>query len=370
MKFKLKNIILFSIVSIFISGCNITSQASTYAINNEPILIEHEETYYRPMVMIDGILYISTGEDSDIKARCGMLDGEIISEVEPNEKPESNNQSNFGTGYGYQFVEGGIDVYMPKDESNENYWIRFIKESEDNKTANCIGILAHIKEIKGDSILISSDTDDFPGAFSVIGFEEMTNYAELKEGMFIQILMQNLYENDKQGLPKYRVKNIIIEGEEDIGYEDILLTDVPLFILTDPLSSTINSFEIKSKNHSWNVKENGKLKNIESCGLSPLKEAGIDSALKLNLPKYNRMDSIPYLFSTVIAPDILTVSQWGVSDIDNVDAKKQSITTYYYKTPILELEGGKVYEFVAEWKKENFDKNNFYGTASYVLITE
>ena len=37
---------------------------------------------------------------------------------------------------------------------------------------------------------------------------------------------------------------------------------------------------------------------------------------------------------------------------------------------ILELEAGKVYEFALEWKKGDAEANTFYGSASYVLVTE
>ncbi|EHQ89045.1 immunoglobulin-like domain-containing protein [Desulfosporosinus youngiae] len=73
-----------------------------------------------PMVMIKGKLYLDTGKESDIKARCGVMDGKVTSTVEPFEKPTQDNQSNFGSEYGYQFVdERSIDIYM-----NEK-WIRF-----------------------------------------------------------------------------------------------------------------------------------------------------------------------------------------------------------------------------------------------------
>ena len=73
-----------------------------------------------PMVMIKGKLYLDTGKESDIKARCGVMDGEVTSTVEPFEKPTQDNQSNFGSEYGYQFVnERSVDIFM-----NEK-WIRF-----------------------------------------------------------------------------------------------------------------------------------------------------------------------------------------------------------------------------------------------------
>ncbi len=54
-----------------------------------------------PMVRIDGELYLDTGKESNATRKCGTLDGEITSSVDGNEVPTENNQSNFGTGYGY-----------------------------------------------------------------------------------------------------------------------------------------------------------------------------------------------------------------------------------------------------------------------------
>ena len=77
----------------------------------------------RPMVRVNGALYLDTGEESDIGARCGMMDGEITSTVDGSEIPTQDDQSNFGTGFGYQYVdENSIDIYM------NNKWIRFVKE--------------------------------------------------------------------------------------------------------------------------------------------------------------------------------------------------------------------------------------------------
>ncbi len=67
---------------------------------------------YTPMVMVNGELYYDTGIRSD-EAKCGVMDGEITSQVSSNQRPNKNNQSNFGTGYGYQFgQEGTINIYI------------------------------------------------------------------------------------------------------------------------------------------------------------------------------------------------------------------------------------------------------------------
>ncbi|AKL96979.1 hypothetical protein CACET_c35480 [Clostridium aceticum] len=85
--------------------------------------IERELGDLIPMVRVRGMLYLDTGKESDISARCGVMDGKITSTVEPFQKPTKDNQSNFGSGYEYQVVnDNSIDIYM-----NEK-WIRFDDE--------------------------------------------------------------------------------------------------------------------------------------------------------------------------------------------------------------------------------------------------
>ena len=79
------------------------------------------ETWDRiPMVMVNGELYLDTGKESTVIARCGMMDGEITSQVDGSKVPTIDNQSNFGTGYGYQYgaIEGTIEINM-----NGKWWI-------------------------------------------------------------------------------------------------------------------------------------------------------------------------------------------------------------------------------------------------------
>ncbi|MGN0307737.1 MAG: hypothetical protein ACI4DN_05930 [Lachnospiraceae bacterium] len=73
-----------------------------------------------PMVMVNGEIYMDTGHESTVEARCGMMDGEITSEVDRSEKPIKDNESNFGIGYGYQYGshEGTIEIYM-----NDKWWV-------------------------------------------------------------------------------------------------------------------------------------------------------------------------------------------------------------------------------------------------------
>lgn len=243
------------------------------------------------------------------------------------------------------------------------------------RTAEYIGIDAHIKEIYENSILISSDTDEFPGAFSVTGIQDAVGTDELKEGGSIQILMEDLNETDKQGLPLYRaVKIVEVPEEKSFPEPDIILTDAPEFSLNDALSSTYSPLTIQSGNYSWTVEENGEGRSVIACGSSPLDAARLSADAKVKLPRYQKMDSVLYAFSTTVAPDILTVRQWDVSDAETdageADAKERSIATFYYRNPFLELEPGKIYEFTAEWKEEHLSSKKFCGIASYVLVTE
>lgn len=243
--------------------------------------------------------------------------------------------------------------------------------SREEEGIDFVGINAHVKEINGNSLLISSDSDDFPGAFTVTCADEMQEFSDLQGGTFIQILMQRLEEEDEQGLPKYKAERIVIlsEDEEEVQ-EDILLTEVPVFVLRDALSSRMDDIELIPGNYSWNVETGDEGSGVVACGAAPLDEAAMDFTVKLKLPEYNGLDSVAYVFSTKIAPDTLVVRRWDASAIGNGEAEEERVTKYYYRSPILELEPGKVYEFAADWKKESAGKNKFYGNASYVLVTE
>lgn len=109
------------------------------------------ETYDQiPMAMIDGCLYRSAGEISDIEGRCGVMDGKIDSSVDGAEIPTENGQSNFGAGYGYQRVDGDhIDINMPFGDPDSLQWVRFEKvEASEKAKENQIN---------------EADTDVFPG---------------------------------------------------------------------------------------------------------------------------------------------------------------------------------------------------------------
>ncbi len=83
-----------------------------------------------PMVMVDGQLYYDTGRRNNDVGRCGVMDGEITSSVEGWETPTEDNQSNFGSGYGWQWgsTEGEIEVNI------EDNWLVFEARPGDGST--------------------------------------------------------------------------------------------------------------------------------------------------------------------------------------------------------------------------------------------
>lgn len=82
------------------------------------------------------------------------------------------------------------------------------------------------------------------------------------------------------------------------------------------------------------------------------------------------MNSVPYLYSTKIQPDILTLRQWNIADMGDNQAKEEQVTVYYGKTSIVDLQRDKLYEFTAEWLKRNLPENKFYAEVSYTVATE
>ncbi len=80
-----------------------------------------------PSVMIDGVMYMTTGFTTtyiSTQAGEGFGDGKITSEVPNSELPAQNDQSNFGTGFGYRYGEREGTVELELDRN----WVIFATE--------------------------------------------------------------------------------------------------------------------------------------------------------------------------------------------------------------------------------------------------
>lgn len=107
---------------MFLASCQgETSEKSVSTQESGVEISTTEEVRPQPMyVMVRGELYQSTGRESELKVRCGTPDGEIQSTVDTSEKPQKDDESNFGTGYEYQFMgDDTIEVCI------EQQWIVF-----------------------------------------------------------------------------------------------------------------------------------------------------------------------------------------------------------------------------------------------------
>ena len=72
------------------------------------------------LVLVASFVLSGCNNSDTVSARCGVMDGEITSTVDGSEIPTKDNQSNFGTGFEYQYgADNTIEIFM-----NEK-WIVF-----------------------------------------------------------------------------------------------------------------------------------------------------------------------------------------------------------------------------------------------------
>ncbi len=109
---------MMSLISVLVMGL------ALIGCSNKTIH-EEEQPNLKPMVMVDGKIYLDTGKESTVESRCGVMDGKIASTVDEKSKPTKDNQSNFGTGYDYQYGQkkGTIEVHI------DDQWIVYEEEN-------------------------------------------------------------------------------------------------------------------------------------------------------------------------------------------------------------------------------------------------
>lgn len=104
-------------------------------------------------VQVKGVVYQNTGYLSSAVG-CGNMDGEITSTVDSSELPSEDNQSNFGTGYGYQV--GGEDTILV-DIQDEKWIFRDINLKDDSIPVQVARFIGTVEEIGENTILIRYD---------------------------------------------------------------------------------------------------------------------------------------------------------------------------------------------------------------------
>lgn len=157
-------------------------------------------------------------------------------------------------------------------------------------------------------------------------------------------------------------------GTSEKAHVDVLLTAPPEITLSDSLSSANTSFTLHSGTGEWSWADKDEITTSVACGSAPL-DMDPEQAATLDVPDYNRLDSVPYLLSCVVLPDRILLREWDIQDLGAAEAEPLSETEYSEVLPI-ELKKDRVYELVATWEEEKLDERFFFGEASYLFLTE
>ncbi len=148
---------------------------------------------YPQMVMVNGVVYQSTGYNSSAVG-CGMMDGHITSTVDSSELPTKDDQSNFGVGYDYQYGgEGQLIVVM------DDNWVIFrdINSDDTSIPEQVLNFAAKVKEVREDNLLVSFI--DMPGIFRELHagdyVVEGTNMEDgINEGDYVRVWCDGFIE--------------------------------------------------------------------------------------------------------------------------------------------------------------------------------
>ena len=146
-------------------------------------------------------------------------------------------------------------------------------------------------------------------------------------------------------------------GTSEKAHADVLLTAPPEITLSDSLSSANTSFTLHSGTGEWSWVDKDEITTSVACGSAPL-DMDPEQAAMLDVPDYNRLDSVPYLLSCVVLPDRILLREWDIQDLGVAEAEPLSETEYSEVLPI-ELKKDRVYELVATWEEEKLTNASF-----------
>jgi len=130
-------VIIISILVVIVVGIGLLANPKTES--------QFSITDLRPMIMVNGELYLDTGKQIPVEIDESAIIGEVSSSVDQSEKPTEEGQTNFvSIGSKYAHFEDNI-VVLINDE-----WVLFVKETvdytEDHENSNYDKISAYLKE--------------------------------------------------------------------------------------------------------------------------------------------------------------------------------------------------------------------------------
>ena len=273
---------------------------------------------FPPTVMVDGKIYVDTGKEVNPKENTS--DGKISSRVAQSEKPNEDNQSNFGTGYDYHFCEDGnleINIdgkwYVFEYEPTEEIITLKIVDKDENNNLILAGENSHD--------VFSLNTNDVGIYFD----DEKTDSSVLNLGMKINVTYGGyILETFPSMLDS--VTKIEVSSKDDIdnnGY--FSLAQLYLDVLND----------IYAKDEGLN---------------SGIKYVSIDLSRAPGNLTDSEKNAIAWLFSSSIDKECLTLSY-------NELIKEGYLSKYNDADDLYEWEDGILISITSSDKSGNFSLN-------------
>lgn len=208
---KILKVLIGVLVVVTILGIIIYSKTKVISDDNKITINANNNNKVERIVKIDGKLYYDTGKESNIDARCGVMDGKIISNVSNGEIPTEDGQSNFEGQYDYQYgTNDTIEIKI------DNKWYVFQEKAEAVSTS-----LTLDDEIKNDTIwcgtfqLIWNDLKNELAKQDIIFNPQLKVVENLNKETFKTTDISDKYYYKKYGVPSIALKNEIEKAIKD-----------------------------------------------------------------------------------------------------------------------------------------------------------
>ncbi len=147
-----------------------------------------------------------------------------------------------------------------------------------------------------------------------------------------------------------------------------ILQSPPTMLLQDSLSSRLDFFEVDAGSYSWQYRDGDMMRGGEACGNVP--QIDVKGKEWLQLVSYNKLDYVPYTMSFSMQPDCVTVREYDLLSLGDMDAEVIAETVYAEAFVSIPLKPRRIYEVIAEWDESNLDDYGCYGTAYYTFATD
>jgi len=144
------------------------------------------------------------------------------------------------------------------------------------------------------------------------------------------------------------------------------LKEPPALYLQDALSSRYSEFCVQAGTYEWFYQEEEETIGITACGLHPLGVAA--NTENLIIPKYNKIDDVPYMFSYAVEPDYMEIEEYDIEDMGDTESNSLDKRVVRGKM-FVSLKQNRIYAIRAVWEEGKMEERGFYGNAHYTVVT-